>query len=382
MIRALSFLALLGVVSASSFAQTPVITIEGGKLNIALGGFSGSHTAAKDILVNDLTLSGAFKITPPAEAPYTASAVANPDSLTGTLTDRSGAILFSETFRGETRSTVHQFADAIVEKLTNQKGIATSKVAFISEVAGKKEVHLMDIDGANVRQLTNDKSLSLGPKFSPDGNLIAYSTYKGGYPDIWIIDLAAKSRRPVATFPGTNQSPAFSPNGTTLAAILSKDGNTELYTLSIGGGAPFRLTRTSGTEATPSWSPDGSTIAFISDDRGSPQLLTIPAAGGSPSRINTASSYTTEPDWSPDGKKIAYSVRVAGGNQIAFTTLATGEQKVLTSSGTNETPSWTRNSRHLVYARGGALYLLDSLTRESVQIKNNLGKSSEPSVTR
>jgi TolB protein len=376
-------LSVLGLLAATvAWGQTPAIVIDGGKLNIALGGFSGGNTQAREILANDLTMSGAFRITPAAEALYTASAVAQADSLAGTVTDKSGAVVLSGNFRGDARSTVHQFADAIVEKLTQQKGIATSRVAFISAATGRKEAYVMDIDGANVRQLTNDKSISLGPKFSPDGNLIAYTTYKGGYPDIWVIDLAAKSRRAVAAFPGTNQSPAFSPDGARLAAILSKDGNTELYTLPASGGAPVRLTRTRGTESSPTWSPDGGTIAFVSDDRGSPQIFTVPAGGGNLTRINTFSTYTTEPDWSPDGKKLAYSVRVAGGNQIAMTTLATSEQKVLTSSGTNETPSWARNSRHLVHARGGNLYLLDSITRESIQLKNNLSQCSEPACSR
>jgi len=376
---AIGFLAAL---APCAWSQTPAIVIEGGKINITLGGFTGSNTQARDILANDLALSGAFKITPPAEAPYTASAVAGADSLTGTVADKSGAVILSQTFRGDARSSVHQFADAIVEKLTNQKGIATTRVAFISAATGHKEVYLMDIDGANLRQLTNDKSISVGPKFSPNGNSIAYTTYKGGYPDIWAIDLASKSRRAIAEFSGTNQSPAYSPDGSRLAVILSKDGNTELYTMPASGGSPTRLTRSRGTESSPTWSPDGSTIAFISDDRGTPQVVTVPASGGAPSRINTFSTYTTEPDWSPDGKKLAYSVRVAGGNQIAITTLATGEQKVLTSSGVNEAPSWTRNSRHLVHVRGGRLYLLDSVTRESIQLKTSIGQASEPSCSR
>jgi TolB protein len=365
-------------------AQAPVIVIDAGKLNIAMGGFSGANAdQARSILSNDLTLSSAFKITPAAEAAYTASAVANAGSIVGTVKSGNGQMILSETFNGDVRAATHAFADAIVEKLTNQKGIASSKVTFISAHTGKKEVYLMDIDGANVRQLTNWNNTSIGPKFSPDGDRIAYTSWKSGYPDVWVMTLSAKKQSNLTKdFAGTNQSASFSPDGGTLALVMSKDGNTELYTMPSAGGAPTRLTRTRGTESTPTWSPDGSTLAFISDDRGTPQVYTIPASGGQLQRINTSSSYATETDWSPDGKKLSYSVRVAGGNQIAMTTLATGEQKVLTTSGNNESASWTRNSRHLVYGRGGALYLLDSITRESVQLKNNVTKSSEPHCTR
>jgi len=366
-------------------AQSPVITIEGGKLNIAMGGFSGTHAdEVRSILSNDLTLSSAFKITAANEAAFTASAIARDGSIAGTVISGNGQTILSDNFNGDVRAATHAFADAIVEKLTNQKGIASSKVTFVSAQSGHKEIYIMDIDGygASVRQLTQDKSISLGPKFSPDHNRIAYTTWKGGFADVWVMNLSAKKRSAVATFGGTNQSPSFSPDGNTLALILSKDGNTELYTMPAEGGNPTRLTRTRGTEATPTWSPDGSTIAYISDERGTPQVYTIPANGGQPQRINTSSSYATETDWSPDGKKLVFSVRVAGGNQIAMTLLPGAEPKVLTTSGNNESPSWARNSRHVVYARAGALYLLDSVTRESVQLKNNISKSSEPYCSR
>lgn len=380
MIRLLA--AVLCLSLSAACGQEGAIVITKGKVNVALGGFSGSHAQARDILSNNIAMSGVLQVSAASEAAYTVSAVANTDSLTGTVVDASGATVLSQTFRGEARSTVHQFTDAVVEKLTGQKGIATTRVTFVSAQSGHKEVYIMDIDGGNLRQLTNDKTISLGPKFSPEGGRIAYTSYKSGWPAIWTIDLAARSRSITAQFPGTNQSPAFSPDGNTLAVVLSKDGNTDLYTLSASGGGATRLTRTRGTEASPTWSPDGATIAYISDDRGSPQVFTIAASGGAPNRVNTQSGYTTEPDWSPDGKRLAYSIRVGGGNQIAMTTLASGEQKVLTSSGNNETPSWARNSRHLVHARGGALYLLDSVTRESIPLRINLGRCSEPSCSR
>ncbi|MDX6765348.1 MAG: biopolymer transporter Tol [Candidatus Methylacidiphilales bacterium] len=380
----LSCLLLLGLGLTHSSAQEGAIVINKGRVNIALGGFSGPNAdQVRSILANDLTLSSAFAITPASEAAFTASAITSASGISGTVTGADGRTALSGNYNGDVRAATHAFADAIVEKLTTQKGIASSKLVFISAESGHKEVYLMDIDGANVRPLTKDASTSIGPKLSPDGNRIAYTSYKGGYPDVWLIDLTAKKRFNLTKdFPGTNQSPSFSPDGSTLALILSKDGNTDLYTMPADGGTANRLTRTRGTESTPTWSPDGSTLAFISDDRGSPQVYLIPSAGGQLQRINTSSTYTTETDWSPDGKKLAFSVRVAGGNQIAMTVLPGGEPKVLTTSGNNESPSWTRNSRHLVYARAGALYLLDSITRESVQLKNGIGKASEPNCSR
>ncbi|NDD57018.1 MAG: hypothetical protein EBZ44_04775 [Verrucomicrobia bacterium] len=86
------------------------------------------------------------------------------------------------------------------------------------------------MDGANARQLTQDKSLGYGPKFSPDGSKIAYSSDKSGYRDTYVIDLGSKKRTCVAQFPGQNTGATFSPDGSTLALSLSKFGNPEICT--------------------------------------------------------------------------------------------------------------------------------------------------------
>lgn len=369
--------------SAQLIAQAKPDIVVTGRIDLALNTLTGSNgAAASAVLKNDLSMLGFFNLTSAEASSVIIKGIASADSVQGTVIDKKGAVILNQTFTGGWRKATHQFADAIVEKLTGTPGIATSTVTFVSAQSGHKEVYVMDLDGANVRQLTNDKSISLGPKFSKAGNQITYTSYKSGYPDVWIIDLSNSNRRRISFYPGVNSGPSFSPSGDLIALTLSKDGNTELYTISANGGSPQRLTRTRGTEASPTWSPDSSTLAYISDDRGSPQLFTIPATGGTGQRINTAASYTTEPDWSPDGSKIAYSIQAAGQNQIALTSVANSQQSVLTSSGTNETPSWARNSRHIVFARAGKLYLIDSISLQTTALVNGLTLNSEPNCSR
>ena len=350
------------------------------KIKIYVAPVSGPNgPAATAILQNDLKLSGDFVIAPADAAALTAKAVLGASGLNGSL---SGSQTLSKTFTGDWRNSVHQFADAIVQAVTGSPGIATSRVVFVSSHGGHKELYLMDIDGGVVRQLTSDKSTNLGPKFNREGNLIAFTSYKSGYPDVWVLDLVASNKRRVSFYPGLNSGPCFSPDSSRIALTLSKDGNTELYTIAATGGSPERMTHTIGTEASPTYSPDGGRIAYVSDDRGSAQLYIIPSSGGASQRFNTNSSYTTEPDWSPDGLLLAYSVRTGGQNQIAISTVADGKQTVLTASGINETPSWCRNSRHVVFSRDGKLYLLDSKTKQTVQLENGLSHCSEPGVSR
>lgn len=360
-------------------AQSPVIRVEAGQ-RIAVA-VEATGEAAK-VLTRALELNGAIQPSPPDAAEFVVSARGDAGRLQGSLRASTGASRFSRTFSGDTREAAKALADAVVQDLTGVPGFATSQIAFISKQSGHKEVYIMDSDGERVRQLTRDGSIALGPKFSNDGRRIAFTSYKSGYPDIWVIDLAKSTKRSIAFFPGVNSGAAFSPDGGRLALTLSKDGNTDLYTMPSEGGAASRVLRTAGTEASPSWSPDGEKLVFVSDTRGSPQLFVISASGGTPSRLNTQSSYTTEPSWSPDGHKIAYTIMAAGQGQIAFTDLRNNKQEVLTSGGNNESPSWLRDSRHLVFARGGQIYLCDSLTRQTTQLTTSISGSSEPHASR
>ncbi|GAB4248607.1 MAG: hypothetical protein OHK005_15200 [Candidatus Methylacidiphilales bacterium] len=372
-----------------SAQPTPEITVTGQTtIPVAVTPLTGTQgKVATRVLERCLTLSGLFRIAPQAEASYIISGQATDSGVGGSVQDTSNrSTVLQGSYDGGWRPGTQKFADAILSKLANVPGFFTNKVAFVSQVSGGskpvKEIFVMDMDGGNVRQLTNDGVLSLGPKFSSDGQRIAYTSYKSGYPDVWIIDLAAGNKRRVAFFPGSNLGPAFSPDGSTLSVVLSKDGNTELYTISAEGGSPNRLTRTRGTESRPTWSPDGQQIAFVSDDRGSPQIYLTPAGGGAPRLLQTGSTYSTEPDWSPDGKLIAYSTRAAGQTQIAVLDLATGQHRLVTEAGGSESPSWTSNSRHLVFTKGGQLHLLDTVTKRAAPIDNGVANCSEPTVAR
>lgn len=366
----------------------PVIVIEQTrKVDVAIAPISGTEgPAITKVLQNDLERSGACRIVDPASASFTLSGTLTPSGLAGRATPKTGgAPLVDSSFSGDARRATHQFADAFVEALTGTPGFASSRITFASASGGKKtkvkEIYISDIDGSNARQLTQDSALGYCPKFSPDGTKIAYSSDKSGYRDTYVIDLNSKKRSIVAQFPGQNTGATFSPDGSTLALSLSKFGNPEICTLPASGGSPSRLTQTRGTDCSPTWSPDGTKIAYVSDERGSPGLYLIPATGGQPEKLNTESSYTTEPDWSPDGKKIAYSI-TSGGGQIGVYDIDSKKARIVSRGSGLESPSWTRNSRHLVCSQNGTLVLLDSLTGEAIKIPNNLSTNTEPNTTR
>ena len=368
-------------------SAAPVIVIEQTrKVDVAVSPMAGTEgPLATRVLEEDLKRSGACRIVEPSAAAFTLSGTLTPSGIAGKASPKTGgAPLVESSFSGDARRAAHQFADAFIEALTGTPGFASSRVTFASASAGKnrkKEIYISDIDGANARQLTQDGALGYGPKFSPDGSKIAYSSDKSGYRDTYVIDLNTKKRTCVAQFPGQNTGAAFSPDGSTLALSLSKFGNPEICTIPSTGGEPTRLTNARGTDCSPTWSPDGTKIAYVSDERGSPGLYVLPATGGTPEKLNTESSYPTEPDWSPDGKKIAYSI-TSGGGQIGVYDMESKKARIVSRGSGLESPSWTKNSRHLVCSQNGTLVLLDSMTGEAIKIPNNLSKNTEPNTTR
>jgi TolB protein len=366
---------LLLAVSLARAAEVPTITIsKSDKIAIAV---TGLPAADAKVLENDLAMSGYFNVVPQASAAYVASGSSSGGSLAGKVADRGGKIALEQSFSGSARGKVHAFADAIVETLTGNKGIASSKIAFVATKTGKKEIYTADADGANVVQLTNDGSISVAPSLSPDGRSLVYTGYKSGYADVYEINLGSGSRGRIIKYPGTNSGAAYSPDGGRLAVTLSKDGNPELYVTGAGGGGARRLTRTPGVESSPTWSPDGSEIIYSSDDRGTPQLYRISASGGSGRPIG-GGGYSTEPNWSPDGKKVAYNTR-SGSFMVSILDLASGQTRTV---GEGQDPVWGADSRHLIFASGGALILLDTQTGRRTTLVSGLGKISEPTWSR
>lgn len=364
---------LLSALLPGNAEEIPAITItKSDKLAIAVTDLS---PADSKVLQNDLAMSGFFSVVPEARATFIAK---GSGSLSGTVVDKNGKTVLQNSYNGSPRGKVHAFADDIVETLTGTRGIAGTKIAFTATKTGKKEIYTCDADGSNVVQLTRDGAISVAPSLSADGHRLLYTGYQSGYADVYEISIGSGARNRIMKYPGTNSGATFSPDGGRIAVTLSKDGNPELYVTGSGGGGARRLTRTSGVESSPTWSPDGNEIIYSSDDRGGPQLFRISANGGSPRAISTGHGYNTEPNWSPDGKKIAFNTR-GGGFQVTILDLESGATRTV---GEGQDPIWGADSRHLIFASGGSLILLDTPTGQRTTLVSGLGRISEPTWSR
>src|SRR5262249_41621266 len=143
-----------------------------------------------------------------------------------------------------TRAQVHALADDIAYLLTQQKGIAQTKMCFKAESGpGRSEIFLADYDGFHAQPVTHDQSMTAGPCWAGRSTLL-YASYKLGYPHIFSHQLTTGARSAVARYPGGNYSPAVSPDSTRVAMILSKGGSPDLYVSNIDGSGLKQLTST------------------------------------------------------------------------------------------------------------------------------------------
>ncbi len=293
--------------------------------------------------------SAAFRLTGRAEADGRGLSVAC------AVRDGAGRAAFSRRYRAEAdgvRRLAHRVADDLVEALTGRKGFASARLVLVGNRTGRKELYLCDADGRGLVQLTRDASISLYPRWSPDGRRIVYTSYLKGFPDVYLVELQTGDRERVSSHPGLNSGAAFSPDGRSLALVLSRDGNPELYVKRLRSGALTRLTRTPhAAESSPSWSPDGRRIVFVSDRSGSPQLYVVGREGGEPARLTSRGTENVAPDWGPGGL-IACASRVGGRYVIGLVHPDTREVRHLGGDYADyEDPSWAPDGRHLACTR-------------------------------
>ncbi|MGH7256683.1 MAG: hypothetical protein ACREI3_13010, partial [Nitrospirales bacterium] len=171
------------------------------------------------------------------------------------------------------RLMAHRLADELVFRYTGEQGIARTKIAFVSEQGKGRELFIMDYDGYEPRQVTEDRSLNLMPRWSPDRRYLVFTAYRHRTrQDIDMIELATGKRWTLVSLPGLNITPSLSPDGTKLAFATSQDGNSEIYVLDLQSRALERVTFHRGADLSPSWSATGREVVFASDRGGGPQL--------------------------------------------------------------------------------------------------------------
>jgi TolB protein len=251
---------------------------------------------------------------------------------------------------GQVRLIGHRVADYIYERLTGERGVFSTRIAYVVKAGTRFELQIADADGGNAQTALASREPIISPSWSPDGGKLAYVSFEAKKPVIYVHDLTSGRRHVAANFKGSNSAPTWSPDGRRLAIVLTKDGNSQLYLVGADGSGATRLATSPGIDTEPQFSPDGQWIYFTSDRGGSPQIYRIASSGGAAQRITFEGQYNVTPRPSPDGKSLAYISRPNGSFQLTVMDLATRQTQILTDSAKDESPSYAPNSRMILYA--------------------------------
>ena len=216
-------------------------------------------------------------------------------------------------------------------------------------------------------------ALSAGPTTTPDASMLRYPdigredivfVYAG---NLWLVPKMGGMARPLTSAAGAEVMPRFSPDGNKIAFVGNYDGNRDIYVIPTVGGSPERVTHHPTAELVNEWTADGSLLFSASGMEGiarAGRLYTVKETGGLPEALPVP--YGTNGTISPDGEWLAYTPhsidgrtwkRYRGGMQtdVWVYNLRSNEAKRVTDyEGIDTLPMWA----------GTTLYYLSDATTD------------------
>ncbi|MEN3931117.1 Tol-Pal system beta propeller repeat protein TolB [Microvirga sp. W0021] len=369
---------------------------------IAIADFSGDGELGRQVagvITNNLTRSGYFIVVDKSRFPERPSFEVPPKAgvwndtgvkaiLTGRVSrDGSGRLKAEfrlyDAFTGQQitgqqyftdpsywRRIGHIISDAVYTKITGVGPFFDTRVAYVAETGPKenrrKQLAVMDQDGANVRYITQGEATIVTPRYSPTSQDITFMAQKHGEQGrVQLINLETGARQVVGNFPDMTASPRFSPDGQRIVMSLQQGGNANIYMMDLGSRTTTRLTSTAAIDTSPSFSPDGRNIVFESDRGGRQQIYIMNTDGSGQKRISFGEGSYSQPAWSPRGDYIAFTKQRSGGFAIGVMKPDGSGERILTESFHSEGPTWAPNGQYIIFFRdpggqgGGRLYMVD-----------------------
>lgn len=376
---------------------------------VPFGGDALLGRSINEVVVGDLQRSGLFRVIEPAgKSPHELAEVSYPDwqvrgadaLVIGTVAlkpngriearfrlldvikqvELGGQVVSAS--EGQVRAIGHRIADMIYEKLTGDKGVFSTRIAYVNRQGQKHSLVVADSDGHNEQIVLASNMPIISPAWSPDGSHLAYVSFETGHAVVYVQSLYTNQRKALANFSGSNSSPAWSPDGKQLAVVLTRDGSSQIYLVRSDGGGLRRITHSGATDTEPNFSPDGGYLLFTSDRGGSAQIYRMQLQGGQEHRMTFGEGSNYSPRYNQNGKNFVFTHFFKGKFQIAVQDFQTGQMELLTAGGWEKKPSFAPNGKLILFAseaRGrGILATVSSDGRVQQQMFTQSGDAREP----
>ena len=268
---------------------------------------------------------------------------------------------------------------------------ATGKIAFSSDRTGYDAIYVINVDGSQPTQLTNNQAGDRCPVWSPDGQKIAFSSDRDGSWQIYVMNADGSQQTRLTngnkddgTDPyGHCAGITWSPDGQKIAFTSDRDGNSQamlsaIYVMNANGSKLTRLTNPKDGDTAPAWSPDGQKIAFSSIRVGAGAIAMMNTDGSHQTLLTDSTGGGDDPAWSPDGKKIAFNAGYNDPNAYIgiYVMNADGSQQTLLTSckkGDERFPAWSPDGQKIAfysYCNGNVIYVMNADGSNQTQLSD------------
>ena len=289
--------------------------------------------------------------TTPTETPEptvtpSSTATPEPSELVVFTSGRSGDPNISDIFFvNPDGSNTRHFSDFIEESFTAWGAAWSpdgSQIAFVSNSAGNDDIYVVNVDGSDLRQLTDHPAADQYPAWSPDSSQIAFQSRRDDNWEIYLMDADGENEQRLTDAPGSDWGSNWHPDGGSLVFVSSRDGTNDIFRMDLETLEAVNLTNTPETEENPGWSPDGALIVFGRYVNENSEIFVMNADGSDVRVLTDSIGQDTNPSWSYDGSKIAFSSNRDGDLEIFVMNADGSDQVQLTSNpGYDGDPSWS-----------------------------------------
>jgi TolB protein len=250
----------------------------------------------------------------------------------------------------------HRYAADILAQFGGQS-LVGSRIVFVSDRTGSKEIWVMNWDGTDQRQITKYRSISTFPSASPDGRIVAFTTYATGYPAIQLFSLDTGRKLPFYNQRASmNAFVSFTPDSKQIVfSSTAAGGPAQLYMANADGSGMRRITNSGTIEVEAKINPKtGANMIDVSGRSGLPQIYTMNMEGADVQRLSAGTGEATNPAWNPDGEHIAFAwtkgFEPGNYNIFVMDVVSKATTQLTAAEGRNENPSWAPDAAHIVYA--------------------------------
>jgi Tol biopolymer transport system component len=274
------------------------------------------------------------------------------------------------------------------------------KIVFTSNMSGNYEIYVMNADGSNKTQLTNNMVLDYHPVLSPDGKKIAFASQMDNNAVFFNegigldSDMTKGNEIYVMNADGSNQTrltnnnyydtvSSWSPDSSKILFISDRDGNYEIYVMNADGSNQTRLTDNTAWDGEPDWSPDGNKVVFSSKRNRNYEIYIMNPDGSNQTRLTNTDFTDFSPVWSPDGTKIAFFSNRDGNHGEVYMMNADGSNQTrltnVKSINDFENPVWSPDGMKIAFVSDYDIWIIDYNGLNQINLTNNVAHDLYPS---